>query len=259
MTTRFRNLFLLAALSVLAARATAAEIYVGCEHFRWTETDTAGNRLLTENGPLYSIGTDATHALGKSAELDGRVEGFLGEVDYDGHTQDGSPLFTTTQYYGLAGDLDARLPFSIAENFRLSPLAGVGARGWLRQLDNSPRDSTGYDEAWLTTFLRTGLRAAYAPREDAEFFAEAALRLPVYNTVHYSFNFDGSSEDVAVEPGCELTFAAEAGAKFHGTRVSAFYEQLKFSRSNTATISGFDVSQPDSDGSIIGLRIGIDL
>jgi hypothetical protein len=77
---------------------------------------------------------------------------FLGEVDYDGATQAGDPVETTTEYYGLTAEWRRAGRWRSAPRWRLQPLAGLGWRGWLRRIDNSGRFSSGYDEAWNTVY-----------------------------------------------------------------------------------------------------------
>lgn len=257
MRLRIQRWLLLATMLAPGFCATAAQVYVNYEQFEWTEEDTDGGTLLTEDGPLYGIGIAGVLAAGSRTEVAGRFEAFFGEVDYDGQTQAGEPLRTTTEYYGLAGEGDVRTPFSITEAFRLEPLMGLGARGWLRRLDNSDRDSIGYDEEWLAFYGRAGVHAAYEMDDRSHIFAEAAVRLPIYNVVRYDIDFDGG-EQAVVHPGRESSFTAEAGAKIGDARLSIFYEQFVFSRSETEAVSSYFVVQPESRGSVLGLRIGLD-
>jgi hypothetical protein len=249
----------LAALLAAAAPAPAAELYLHAGRLTWSEDDQDGRRLLDEKGPLYGVGVRAVWAPAPALELAGRLEGFLGEVDYDGETQAGEPVETTTEYYGLVAEGDVRLPLAAADRLRLLPFAGLGARPWLRRLDNTRVDSGGYDEEWISLYGRAGLRAEWGDPAGTQLFAEAALRRPFYTSVRYILDLDGHGGDVSVEPGAEWTVAAEAGLRWRGACLTLFYEDLAFGRSDPESIPPFDIAQNESSGQILGLRLGVDL
>jgi hypothetical protein len=250
----------LAATALLAALAGArgAEVYVHYEQFKWTEDDVDGRRLVTEDGPLYGVGVRATHPLGPSVELAGRLEGFMGEVDYDGETQAGDQARSTTEYYGLEAELDGRLPFAAADRLRLAPFLGLGARPWLRRLDSSPRDSNGYDEEWLSIYGRAGLRAEWTATANARFFAQAAARRPFSTTTRVSLSFDDGDQDLSLEPKSEWSADAEVGAEIGDARISLFCEQIAFGRSDSESVPPFEIFQPESEGRLVGLRVGLE-
>lgn len=253
------RLGLAAAAFALAVGARGAEVYVQYQRWTWTEEDAAGRRLLKEEGPLLGLGVTHDWPLGRAMEIAERLEGFVGEVDYDGRTQLGDPVRTTTEYYGLTGELDARLRVPVNGDFDLLPFAGLGARAWLRRIDNTSRFSSGYDETWLTAYARAGGRFEWRATGRLHLFASAALRIPLYNRARYSLSFDGGDDHVTVEPGRETTVAAEAGATVGSAHVAVFYEQLKFSRSDSESVPPFEVFQPESEGRLIGLKLGIAL
>jgi hypothetical protein len=245
-------------LALTAACAGAADLSLRYERWTWTEQDEAGRRMLREEGPLLGLGMETSRDAGNWI-LRGRARGFLGEVDYDGATQAGDPVETTTEYYGLTTELEARRPVSIGPALELQPLAGLGWRGWLRRIDNSGRFSSGYDEAWNTVYALLGAGARWSPQPDTTVFAEAALRLPAFNEVRYSLAFNEENDHATVEPGRDPSWRAEAGVERLPWKVSLFIERLVFSRSETRIIPPFEVFQPESEGELIGIQFGAEL
>lgn len=246
-------------LTLIATGAGAADLSVRYERWTWTEQDEAGRRLLREEGPLLGLELEASRPLSTAWSLAGRGQAFLGEVDYDGATQAGDPVATTTEYYGLAAELEARRPVALGTALELQPLAGLGWRGWLRRIDNSGRWSSGYDETWNTVYGLLGAEARWQAQPKTAFFAEAVLRLPVYNRVRYSLTFNEQDDHATVEPGRDPSWRAEVGVERLPWKISLFIERLVFSRSETKVLPPFEVFQPESEGEVIGLQFGTEL
>lgn len=250
---------LLMVLMLAATAVSAADLSLRYERWDWTEEDESGRRLLREDGPLLGLELEAARPLSGAWSLVGRGQAFLGEVDYDGATQAGDAVETTTEYYGLTGELEVRHALAAGPALEILPLAGLGWRGWLRRIDNSGRFSSGYDEAWNTVYGLLGAGARWTAQPHTTVFAEAALRLPVFNQVRYSLTFNEQNDHATVEPGREPSWRAEIGVERLPWKVSLFIERLVFSRSETKVIPPFEVFQPESEGELIGLQFGTEL
>ena len=81
--------------------------------------------------------------------------------------------------------------------------------------------------------------------------------MPIDNRVIYDFSDLGGPDDTHVEPGKKASSYFEAGIRFKNVTVAGYYEQMKFSKSDTADADGVLVFQPESEAKIIGLRAGV--
>lgn len=244
-------------LFATALTAPALEVYVQLHQFNWVERDQDDQKLLEESGPLLGFGLSAARPVGPALTWLNRGEGFLGEVDYDGANLLLEPVRTTTAYYGLKGETELRWTLAAPGAWNSGPLGGLSTRAWLRQLDHSERNSNGYDEAWWLVYGRAGWFAEYAAAADTRWFAEGALRLPVYNYAKYSLTGADEDRQVAVEPGRELSYEAAAGLRKAGWTVALTYEDFSFGRSDPEALPPFEIFQPASEGRVLSLRVGL--
>lgn len=108
LTARARPAFLalLAAAPLAHAEALRPEFAgsIGLMHRRLAERDAVGGTLLTETGPMLQAQLEATRPLPGGGAFAARAHLAAGDLDYDGRTQAGVPLATTTRQY--EGGLD---------------------------------------------------------------------------------------------------------------------------------------------------------
>lgn len=142
-------LALLAAAAPLAwaeAPALALEGSLGLVHRKLVERSALGGKLLTETGPMVQAQLEATRALAGGAAIAARVHLAAGDLDYDGRTQAGAPLTTTTRHYEGGADLlwrphepaawgEAWLTLGWLANRRL--IRGTPAAGGLDELSSA--------------------------------------------------------------------------------------------------------------------------
>ena len=249
--------------SLLTPAAVAAEstVYLAADSFTWKEFGDDGSRLLKESGTLYGAGFTYMKEFGDHMTLKPAVEIFGGSVDYDGHTQSMIPATTRVDYVGikLEGDLGRR--FRPAQNLFIEPFGGLGLRAWERNLrDGTTADgtpTTGYREEWFTLHARVGVRGGVDFSGRKQLFAEAGVKLPLYNenTAYLS-----DSTDITLHPGRKDSLFAEAGVKINNFKGSLFYDSMRFSKSNTViTTDGrfFYLNwQPKSTADIYGVKLG---
>jgi hypothetical protein len=100
--------------AILATACTASQAQpapfeftgsVGLVHRKLLERTATGATLLTETGPMAQIRLMATRPLATGGALGGRLTFSGGDIDYDGQTQAGVPLTTTTRQSEGAADL----------------------------------------------------------------------------------------------------------------------------------------------------------
>jgi hypothetical protein len=140
--------------------------------------------------------------------------------------------------------------------FDTGPLGGLSTRGWLRRLDNS-QDSNGYDEGWWMVYARAGWFARWHARPDWWLDAEAAARLPLYNSARYSLTGADGDGNVSVEPGREITTEAALILRRPTWSIGLAYENFAFGRSEPEPLPPFEIFQPESKGEAWSLRVGV--
>ena len=88
-------------------------------------------------------------------------------------------------------------------------------------------------------------------------FAEAGVKLPVYNENTAYVSSINYGPDITLHPGKQASYFAEIGIKLSRFQASVFYDGLKFSRSS-AVSNGVIVGayQPKSTADIYGVKIG---
>jgi hypothetical protein len=252
MRHRFAILFALLA----ATNAPALELYVQAQRFTWEEHDQNGQLLLEEQGPLLGLGLVGESRLPGELTWRSRLEGFVGEVDYDGSTVLGAPVRTTTAYYGGKGETDLRWNLATADIFDTGPLGGLSTRGWLRRLDNS-QDSNGYDEGLVDGVRPRGLVRPLARASRLVARRGSRRAPPLYNSARYSLTGADGDGNVSVEPGREITTEAALILRRATWSIGLAYENFAFGRSDPEPLPPFEIFQPESKGDAWSLRVGV--
>lgn len=168
------------------AEAPALEVEgsLGLVHRKLVERSALGGTLLTEAGPMVQAQLEATRALPGGAAVAARVHLAAGDLDYDGRTQAGAPLTTTTRHYEGGADLLWR---------PLEPAAWGEAwltLGWLanRRLIRGTPVAGGLDE--LSSALLAGVRwrsAAFALAAGWTGHAEVEARTSVSHRLRVDY------------------------------------------------------------------------
>ena len=239
------------------------DVYGLAESFTWREFDNAGAQLLKESGPRYGVGISYTQEFSNHLTLKPRIELNGGSVDYDGQTQAGVPVSTTTDYFGIKFEVDLGNRIRPSQDFILEPFGGIGIRSWARDIkDSTASDGTsaiGYTENWTTFYGRIGLRGEQSFGQKKNLFLMAGVKLPLY-TENYINDVNISSQAITLRPGNEPSLFAEAGVKLDRFKISAFYDSMRFRKSPIVTaysggvLMGF--YQPKSSSDMLGVRVG---
>jgi hypothetical protein len=238
------------------AEAGESNVYLAVDSFTWKEFGDDGSRLLKESGTLFGVGFTYMKEFNNHVTLKPTAEIFGGTVDYDGHTQSGIPATSTVDYFGvkLEGELGRR--YRSTQSFFVEPFGGLGFRAWLRDINNgtTATGSTayGYTEDWITLHARLGVRGGVDFSRASQFFAEAGVKLPLYNENTLS---DGS--DVTLKPGKQASLFAETGIKIKRFKGSLFYDSLRFSKSPIVASGAFLYWQPKSTMDMYGIKLGL--
>jgi hypothetical protein len=256
-------LFWLSRLAASTAFAAEVEAYADLDRFVWKEFSDNGALLLTESGALTGVGAVCRAELPGDKILDASAGIFGGAVRYEGVTQSGVPTTSTVDYLGVKAGADAGKRYFPAEPFTLEPFAGLGVRAWVRRIRNGattagpPEQVRGYTEQWTTVHARLGARGGMDISQTRSLFAEAGMRLPLYNENIAYLSREGIGPDVKMHPGWEWSYFAEAGMKIDRITASLFYDGLRFSRSAVVLAAGGHFYyQPKSTADSYGLKVG---
>ncbi len=254
--------------SCFAAVASVDEknVYLAVENFGWKEFDDDNSRIVKESGTLVGVGFMYQKEFANHVTLRPAAEVFGGPVDYDGtacdiNTRVCQPATTTVDYFGLKlqGDVGRRFDSERGRYRYIEPFGGLGMRIWDRNINNGTAAdgsaTAGYLERWITLHARLGVRGGIDISDRTNLFAEAGLKLPLYNENTAYQNIVG--RDVTVKPGKQVSVFAEAGMKISRFKASLFYDGLRFSRSDVVDVGGgLGFLQPRSTNDIYGLKLG---
>jgi hypothetical protein len=241
--------------------ADETDVYAAIDSFTWKEFDDDGSRLLKESGTLIGVGVTYLREFDSHLTLKPTAELFGGRVNYDGHTQSGIPATSKVDYFGIKLEVDLGRRFTPAQGLYVEPFGGLGCRIWNRDIKNgtTPTGSAvnGYMEGWRTLYARLGLRGGKDFSQATRLFAEAGIKLPLYNENTAYLSDAGLGSDVTLHPGKQSSLFWEAGVKIDRFKGSVFYDGMRFSRSANVPVSGGYAFQPQSTSDIYGIKLGI--
>lgn len=254
-----------AALALFTGSLCAADdtslsgLEVRYEYFQWQEFGDQGGQILEETGGRLGLMISREERKMEGPSLRGSALLYLGNVDYDGRSQAGEPVESTTEYYGTALDGVLEFAYESGEGVTVAPYAGGGILTWIRKLDETGGlTQNGYDEWWLTFYLQAGI--GFRIRDDAgEWQGRAGMVLPLFTRVEYDFTLPDGSSGVSVTPDSDLGFKADIQYRRNGYRAGLFYEAWNYGRSETEITGGAAIHQPKSEQQSVGIQLGIDL
>jgi hypothetical protein len=260
--------FILLGLSHASLADQEFNLYGVAESFLWKEFD-AGKQVVKESGPLFGLGLAYSREFENSITFTPKGEVFFGSVDYDGQacstdpitlTSICQPATSTVDYFGIKLDGDIGRRFRKAQTSFIEPFGGFGLWAWQRDIKNGTAAdgsaTTGYIEHWSTLYFRLGVRGGMDLSKGSKMFAEAGVKLPVYNENTAYVSDIGYGPDVTLHPGKQASFFAEMGTKLNRFKASIFYEGLRFSQSSTVSNGFYQFYQPQSTMDVFGIRIG---
>lgn len=240
------------------------DVYGVIEDFTWKEFDLAGSRLVTESGRRGGVGFAYAVDFSSGLTLRPRLEVIGGQVDHDGQTQTGTPVFSDTNYVGARFEID--LGGKLGDRFTVEPFGGLGIRTWWREINDSldinGAYAAGSTEEWSMMYGRLGLRVSLRVSDNLNLFFEGAGVLPWYSENKPYLTDVGYLKDPVLEPKARTTYVAEAGVRYRVFRISAFYETLRFDASDPEVVYTIitslpeTVDQPRSEANLFGVRAG---
>jgi hypothetical protein len=236
---------------------------LGSEGYSWSEYE-GGRKLLEESGNRYFLAFGFLQE-GESGALFGyHGKVYAGDVAYDGQTQSGAPVTSTTGYGGMVNEVDLHYRLSGAVNYHFDILTGLGIDFWKRDIKGAyvpslDASAAGYSEEYLIGYARLGVAVEHIGHG-----VQGALgvKLPVYTwEMAHLKGAMGADTDPVLEPGKILSYFAAVGYRFDNPwSLSLSYEGYRFAQSPKVPIAiggtSYTVFQPESRQDIFMFSIG---
>jgi hypothetical protein len=133
-------------------------LFLGVQDLYWDEHE--NGKLLEENGYLANMGFqyDNLAKTGRGFTYQFTLGYSIGAIDYDGQTQSGIPVPTTSDYEDWRIEYLAGWRFRGGDNLYLDLLAGLGLNSWNRDINDGTAANgipvLGYDEQYTITYAR---------------------------------------------------------------------------------------------------------
>lgn len=217
------------------------------EYYYWQES--ASGITIHEDGPRYGLELSYKQPQDEGWLWAARIKFYYGDVDYNGQTMGGTPVTTTTDYYGGFGEFRYGYRWDLNDEQYLDLMGGAGVEDWERSLNGSG----GYDENWLPIYLKAGLELC--PVEKG-WIGTLGVKVPVYTDETLDFGRQGGGT-VTLHPGVEPSLYAQAGYQFtrHISAV-AFFDSYWFAQSPPEPLGSVLFYQPESKSYRVGVEFG---
>jgi len=230
--------------------------YVAPASHGWTE-EFGGSELLEESGSLGSIVAFGYRR--ENGAMQGSIEVYGGEVDYDGQTQGGAPLRTSVDYVGFRTELNLAIGGDRAlgglgpdpgADSTLTPYVGLGLDVWSRDL----RGPGGYVEEWLSLYAHVGVDVGKRLAGGSGLYASGSVGYSLINAEQADLSAYGFGE-VDLDPGPGPVLQARAGWT-KGALFAGLFARLREFAESDPDNSGFFL-QPESHQQVVGLELGL--
>lgn len=226
--------------------------------FYWGEYNDKSVQLLEEQGMHYGGGFVSKFKFSRFLDLYTKLDLYYstGLIDYNGFLQDAQgntePYKSKTDYRELETSISFGYDFTLAEYFVIAPEFGFQFEYWNRDIDNGGQ--YGYDEVYNMLSINFGSNFIFPLGNSSEIFFNILGRYPILieESIDLASRGQGGPADINLEPGANLGLNLELGATVYGAFLSFYYDYLLFSKSKLD--QGY--FQPESDRSIVGLRLG---
>lgn len=259
----FRLRYAAVVLVAAAGPASAAEWDYGLgpslQYFHYQE-ESQGRVLNEETGWLPGVRADLERRAG-GWFMRAAIEHHQGEVDYDGESNIGTPLTTTSDaaISDLILDLGGILPQETGE---LRWFAGAGYHRWLREIASTSSVS-GVDETYRWPYWHVGAEYRWDDDSHRSWSASFRVRQPVASEVKVDFRglYDTIELPLGERPGVRLqlgrSWALPSG---HVLRAEGWLDYSRIGRGPSRDLlrngaPAGTVFEPDSDTWMLGLSL----
>ncbi len=243
-------------LAVTSTTAGEISLYGKSGYFSQTET-IDGQRFVRESGFISGFGASYSMDFARYFTARGAVEGFYGDLDYEGvKLSDMTQMNTDTSYIGTKEEVALAACFPVGK-LRLGPLLGFGHKWFDRSRSN---------ELWSYFFVKGGA-VAELRLDGVVVTAEAGVMNQLDTSINVDWSYLGYGK-ITSKPKGKINPFAEIKVKGKNWFAAFYFEQADWSKSNdipirktTDTPNGVVIVdgtgfQPDTKSSTIGLEIG---
>jgi len=240
---------LLLGLLLSAPKAhTQVAVFFEPEYFVWQEF-VDGRKVLEESGPRFVLGASYKMESDDRGFLFGaQLKGYYGEVGYDGETQSGTPVETTTQYYGGLGEVRGFYRAFAGKSYFLDVFGAFGVEGWRRSLYGEG----GYIEEWIIGYGKLGVELD--PRANG-WLGSIGVKYPIY-TDEVARLSEFGLPDIQLHPGKLPSVFFEGGYQFtKNFSVLATFDSYWFDESDVESVGPVGFFQPESRNYVAGLKL----
>jgi hypothetical protein len=238
-------------------------------YFDYREFDRNGDELNHESGALPGL---RLWGWGERGAVLSHFEVGLhgGSVDYDGETQSGRPVQTTTETGLLAFDADIGRWADPARRAWIG-FFHLGRRLWARDIQSGD-GAQGLYEEYRWSEVGVGLRRVGSPaaaggwrhQASANVFAVVDGSIFVELSGIEGRDWDDTTLELGRAMGLRLQYAAHRPlAAGRELRLGLYYAYWGFGRSNTERVTsdgaatGFTVTEPRSESQRLGVNVGL--
>jgi hypothetical protein len=251
---------------LLSSNVFAAQLQlgIGLQHFNYREFDAQGSELNSEQGLLPGIDFGLTHEVG-NWKFAGLFNLYKGQVDYDGQTQAGNPLQTTTDetLWRLGGDVGRRFTAPIVDVLFL--YGSLAYRLWERDI-NGKENVTGLYEKYHWWEAAVGTRVPFAQSKNRLWQLDAALLYIINPTLEVELpGFDDPTLRLGERVGARVSLSHiwQRPSSNMEIRLKLFAQAWDFGRSEDEplTMNGLrtaaTVSEPRSESRHWGVSLAL--
>ncbi len=236
--------------------------YVAVQGFSWQEFDDNGSEALKESGPRFSVGVLSRYSFlqKRSLYVEVDLQYALGTVDYKGFAFDlqtgaRTPYNAKSSYSNFEATLSAGYVAEVSKTFRLSPVAGFGFEGWLRDVGNG--DPAGYDEKYSVFLANVGVNGVFIVTPKVQFFSGVVVKFPLSlsESIDRLPRVNSQKFNINLTPGSNPRFLVHAGGSIYGVFTLLYFETWTLSQS--PEVQG--LLQPESKRVHFGIKLGYSL
>jgi hypothetical protein len=232
--------------------------FASMDYFYWGEYNDNSVQIVEEYGFIYSGGISSKIKFSRSFDLYIFLEPtiYYGIVNYNGFLQDANgnteSYKSETAYLGTASTLNFGYDIYVTRKFILAPEFGVQYEYWDRDVDNGGK--FGYDEIYNLFKFDFGLNITTHLSSFSKIYLRILGEYPLMidESIDLASRGQGGPANINLTPNPNIGLNLELGATLYGAFVSGYMNYMIFSKSAFSQ----NYHQPESDRSLVGLKIG---
>ncbi len=232
--------------------------YAETKYFYWGEYNDYSTQILEEYGIIYSLGISGKTKFSKTLQLylltDADI--YYGIPNYNGFVQNPNGTVESykseTEYRGIKFLFNTGYDIHLGKHFIIAPEFGLEYEYWERDIDNGGQ--YGYVELWSLFSLNFGSSFIIPLPPSSKIFLKVFGKYPliIEESIDLAARVQAKQASAYLEPGGNIGIISELGSVIYGAYISFYLDYSWYSK------SAFDRNyyQPESDKSLIGLKIG---